>query len=131
MRKFLCLLAILLAISTQQVTAQTAPDEKTEKEVKTLICHDWQVVAMELQGQSYSKEAMGENMFITFYTNGTLSDSMGEDPSTRTKWTYDHKTRTITSGGIEKKILSISDTEMVITATMNGQSTKATLKRID
>jgi len=125
MKKYLFIFFILLASSSFDAIGQSS---LTEQEVKTMLCHKWQAMTMEIQGEKISAD---EDLYITFLKNGTFIDSQEGNNEPNEKWTYTHSTMTITTGGIIKKILKIDDKQLKLRTKMEGQNTIVTLKRVD
>ena len=126
MTKF-TLLAILLFIGSS-VFAQT----QTEKEVKDLLAHKWKLTHVEIGGQKIEVPVGAGDSFLDFKADGTLLKIDSEDEQ-KGKWTYDHKTKTITSkdedGEENYEIVKISDIEFSFKVTDEGQTMIMTLKR--
>jgi len=127
MKKF-PLLAIVLFLFTSSF-AQT----QTEKEVKDLLVHKWKLTHMEQGGQKIEVPAEFGDSFLDFKADGTITeiDSEGQEKG---KWSYDHKTKTITSEVKEEKIkydvLKITATELVMKATVEGMTMSLYMKRV-
>jgi hypothetical protein len=124
MHKYHSLLSILLIVSLSSFSQSRL----TEKETKSLLCHKWKTVSIEIQGE---KEPQDDDLYITFLEDGTFIDSEEGDKRSKEKWIYNHKTRTITTGDVLKKILTINEKELKLSTTMDGQNMIITLKRVD
>ena len=124
MRKQFLFLSILLTTSISSISQSTP----TEQETRTLLCHKWKAISIEIQGE---KESQDEDLYITFLKNGTFIDSEEGNKPSKEKWTYNHKTMTITTGDIIKKILTINEKELKISTKMDGESIILSLKRVE
>src|SRR6185436_10210685 len=85
------LLAILLFIGASAF-AQT----QTEKEIKDLLCHKWKLTHMESGGQKIPVPTEFGDSFLDFKADGTVIEIDASEEQ-KAKWTYDHKTKTITT----------------------------------
>jgi hypothetical protein len=101
---------------------------QTEQETRTLLCHKWKAVSIEIQGE---KESQDEDLYITFLKDGTFIDSDNGNKPSKEKWTYNHKTKTLITGDIIKKIVTINEKELKLSTEMDGQNIIVTLKRVD
>ena len=117
-------LSILLIVSLSSI----CQSRLTVHEIKNLLCHKWKAVSIEIQGE---KESQDEDLYITFLKDGTFIDSEEGNKTSKEKWNYNHKTMTITTGDIIKKILTINEKELKISTKMDGESIILTLKRVD
>ena len=117
-------LSILLIVSLSSI----CQSRLTEQEIKNLLCHKWKAVSIEIQGE---KESQDEDLYITFLKDGTFIDSEEGNKPSKEKWTYNHKTMTITTGDIIKKILTINEKELKISTKMDGESIILSLKRVE
>ena len=116
---------ILLLILSLSSFSQSKP---TEQQIKTMLCHKWKVSTIESQGEKLPAE---EDVYITFRKDGTFIDSQEGGKPSDNKWTYNHKTTTLTTGDVSKKILRITEKELKLSAKMDGQNMILTLKRVD
>ena len=127
MKKFPLLAIVLFLFSAS--FAQT----QTEKEVKDLLAHKWKLTHMEQGGQKMEVPAEFGDSFLDFKADGTITeiDQTGEEKG---KWSYDHKTKTVTSDVKEEKvkyeILKITATELVMKATMEGMTMSLYMKKV-
>lgn len=127
---FIITLALFSTISSTAFAQATKP-QKTESEVKKSICHKWQVVSMQIQGEHVPMDAGEDLYYLTFLQNGTFIDSQDDSSPSDNKWTYNHKTSSITTGGVVKKIVLIEEKKLVLSANMDGGKTLITLKNVD
>ena len=125
MKKYFSIFFILLSFLSFNAHGQP---KLTEQEVKSMLCHKWQVLSMEVEGEQMSAD---EEIYITFLANGTFIDSQEGDQSSKSKWTYSHNTMTVTTGGVAKRILNIDDKQLKFKSKMGGQTAIMTLKRVD
>jgi hypothetical protein len=115
---------ILLLLSCFQGISQTKSTVLSEQETKSLLCHKWRVVSLTVSGEKIPMEK-DDIYVIAFFTDGRFLDSQeGEE-----KWTYNHATRTITTGNVPKKIIRITDTELVLRSKHKEGVAVLTLKR--
>ena len=122
------LVTLLTAISVNAL-GQTSPVPKTEQEVRDLLCHKWQPVSMKENGVILPIEKEDSALYIILFRDGTFVDYFeGNSPSN--KWTYNHKTKTITMAH-ELKIVRIDNKELILTSKTEGVLTTLTLKRVD
>jgi hypothetical protein len=112
------------------VFGQPALSEKTEQEVKDMLCHKWQPVSVEEDGKTIPMEKEDSVIYIIFLKDGTFIDYFeGNSPSN--KWTYNHKTKTVTTAHEAKKIVSLNAKELVLMYKVDGSSSIITMRRID
>jgi len=110
-----------------------AHTQQTEQEVRKLLMHKWKITGMDLDGRTIPMpEEMTE--FFTFKANNIFIDnSDGKD--SKGKWTYNHKTKTITTtedGDIQlHKIVKLTGTDLVVTAKTDEGMSNLLLKRTD
>lgn len=122
------LLAILLFVFASSF-AQT----QTEKEVKDLLVHKWKLTHMGQGGEKTAVPTEFGDSFLDFKADGTITeiDSKGQEKG---KWSYDHKTKTVTSTVKEEvmkyEVLKITETELVIKATIEEMTMSLFLKRV-
>ena len=123
------LLAILLFIGAS-ASAQT----QTEKEIKDQLTHKWKVTHMEQGGQKMPLPAEFGNSFLDLKADGTVL-MIDSEKTERGKWTYDHKTKTVTTVTEEEtqkfEVVKISETELVIKTTMEEMTLGMYLKRVN
>ena len=123
------LLTILLFIGASAF-AQT----QTEKEIKDLLCHKWKLAFVEMGDQKIPPPAEAGDSFLDFKADGSVLeiDKTGEE---KAKWTYDHKTKTITTvdkdGTVKYEIIRISETELIVKATEEGMTFNLIMKRVN
>jgi len=123
------LFAILLFIG-----ASTFAQTQSEKETNDLLSHKWKLTFVEMGGQKIPPPAEAGDSFLDFKADGSLLqiDTTGEE---KAKWTYDHKTKTITTvdkDGTEKyEIIKISETELIVKATEEGMTFNLIMKRVN
>jgi hypothetical protein len=123
MTKILTLSVLLLTIFNYSAFSQLK-----ESEVKSLLCHKWNAVTIETQGEKVQIPP-GEDFSITFLSDGTFVDA--QEKNKKGKWTYSHSTMTITTrGGGVKKILKI-DAKVLKLQTVNEDQDIVTFKRVD
>jgi len=122
------LLAILLFIG-----ASTFAQTQTEKEIKDLLAHKWKLTHIEQAGQKMPVPPEMGDSFLDFKADGTILmiDSEKEEKG---KWSYDHKTKTVTTKSEEEvqkfEVIKISETELLIKATMEEMTIGMYLKRV-
>jgi len=123
------LFAILLFIGASSF-AQT----QTEKEIKDLLAHKWKLTLIEMGGQKLEVPPGVGDSFLDFKADGTIL-KIDPQKEQKGKWTYDHKTKIITTedeDGVEKyEIVKISETEFTFKATHEGQAMTMFLKRVN
>ena len=123
----------LLAIVLFLITASFAQTQ-TEKEVKDLLAHKWKLTHMEEGGQKIAIPTEFGDSFLDFNADGTITeiDSKGQEKG---KWTYDHKTKTITSEVkkevVKYEVIKITETELVIKATLEDMVMNLHMKRVN
>lgn len=115
----------MLLILSISAIGQSKP---TEEKVKTMLCHKWKAVSFEIQGK---KESPDENLYITFFKDGTFIDSQDGAKSSKEKWYYNHETMTLTTGDVSKKIITINEKELKLSTKMDDEIMIVTLKRVD
>lgn len=125
MKKYLLIFLAILSFLSFYAHGQS---KLTEQEVKSMLCHKWQPVSMEVEGEQIS---LDEELYITFLANGTFIEFQEGDQASKSKWTYNHNTMTVTTGGVAKKILRIDDKQLKFKSNMDGQTAIVTLKRVD
>jgi Lipocalin-like domain len=122
------LLAILLF-----VFGSAFSQTQTEKQVKDLLVHKWKLTHMEEGGQKIAVPAEFGDSFLDFNADGTITeiDSKSQEKG---KWSYDHKTKTITSEVkkevVKYEVIKITDTELVIKATIEDMVMNLYMKRV-
>ncbi|MGG9972441.1 hypothetical protein ACQ33O_11665 [Ferruginibacter sp. SUN002] len=124
MHKYLFFLSILMVISLSAISQSNPSEEK----VKTMLCHKWKAVSIEVQGE---KELPEEDLIITFLIDGTFIDSQEGTKPNKEKWEYNHEKMTITTGDVKKKILTINEHELRLSTNIADEIMIVTLKRVD
>ena len=123
MKAYLFIFFTVLASSAFNAIGQS---KLTEQEVKTLLCHKWKLVIMEVQGEQHNVD---DDLFLTFLKDGTFIDSQdGNKP--QKKWTYNHSTMTVKAVGAFK-ILKIDDKGLKLKPIEDKEIISVTLKRVD
>ena len=121
------LLAILLFIGVSAFS-QT----QTEKEIKDLLVTKWKLTHMEQGGQKMELPAEFGESFLDFKADGTVF-MIDSEKSEKGKWTYDHKTKTVSTESEDEKqkfeIIKISPTELVIKGTFEETTMTMYLKK--
>ena len=123
MTKVLTLSILLLTIFNS-----TAFSQLKESEVKSMLCHKWNAVTIEAQGETVNVPP-GEDFSITFLPDGTFIDA--QEKNKKTKWTYSHSTMAITVRGAVNKILKIDAKSLKLQTIKNGEADIWTFKRAD
>jgi hypothetical protein len=135
MRKLL-FISILTLHTTLSITSfgQSTASQKTEQEVKNMLCHKWKVSQMEVQGKRIGFPPDWDASIITFNNDGTLIE-VSEGKSYQGKWTYEHKTMSIITNdkdGIEKQqILKITSNQLIIKSKYQEMPMNLIMQRID
>jgi hypothetical protein len=124
MKTYLFIFFTVLASSAFNAIGQS---KLTEQDVKALLCHKWKVVIMEVEGEQHKVD---EDLYITFLKDGTFIDSQDGNKPPKLKWTYNHSTMTVKTGGV-LKILKIDDKELKLKSIDDGKPIGVTLKRVD
>ena len=123
------LLVILLFIGASSF-AQT----QTEKEIKDLLVHKWKLTHVEQGGQKVPLPAELGDSFLDFKADGTIL-MIDSDATEKGKWSYDHKTKTVTTesdGEVQKfEVMKISVTELYIKGTFEETKMGMYLKRVN
>jgi len=124
------LLVTLLNTISFSVLGQTAHSQKSEQEVLNMLCHKWQPISLKINGEIIPTEKADSALYIIFRKDGTFIDYFeGNSPSN--KWTYNHKTMTITMVNQPGKIFLINDKELVLAYKKDGISSILTLRRLE
>ena len=122
-------LLFFLASFSLVAQGQKSISEKTEQEIRTLICHKWFPDSLQMGGEKISAKIAGiEKDFIYFHRDGTFSDPTTK-PGDKNNWQYNHQTKSITTEGGVKKILVIDERILVLSADMDGEKVKIFLKK--
>jgi len=93
-----------------------------------MLCHKWKAVSIEVQGKT---ELPDEDLYITFFKDGTFKDSQEGVKTSKEKWSYKHETMTLTTGNVTKKILTINEKELKLSTKIDDEVMIVTLKRAD
>ena len=128
--KKLPLLVILLFVG-----AFAFGQTQSEKEVKDLLTHKWKVTHMEMNGQKTPiPEELGE-IFLEMKADGTFIGTEPGGKEEKGKWSYDHKTKTITTvdeeGEKKHELIKVSDTELTIKSDLDGMLISLIMKRVN
>lgn len=127
---FFVVFATTLSTTSIKTLGQSTNSQKSEQEVKDMLCHKWYPVSMKQNGEAIPMEKEDSALYIIFRKDGTFIDYFeGDSPSN--KWTYNHKTMTIITAHEAKKIVRIDDRELVLMYKQDGISLILTLKRYD
>ena len=121
---------LLISLISISVSAQT---EKTEKEMKALLCHKWKVTAVQMDSVRVPAEKFKDKpMYLIFKADGTFIDSTMDFKEDRnSKWVYDHATKTVKADGDIMNIEKLTETELVISGKSEESVMKLYLKRAD
>ena len=130
MQKHIFLALFLVFITAATLSAQTTASPRTEQEIKSLLCHKWQIRILNVAGEDLPMEPGDEKSFVTYFKDGTfLVES--QDGNEKDKWIYNHKNKSIKSSDVVKKIEFIDEKKLVLSITTDGLVTKMTLARVD
>ncbi len=135
MSKFL-LVSFLCLLIPLSFTAYGQPKlpQKTEREVKMMLCHRWKLTHMEASGKRMKlPPEMGEAT-VTFNSDGTLIEA-DEGQRFAGKWAYIHKSMSLITddrdGKQKQTILKITPAQLILKADYQGMAMNMIMSRID
>jgi hypothetical protein len=112
--------------------AQTQLKERTEEDVKKLLCNNWHIIAQETQGKKTIMPA-GEKAYMNFKKDGILIMGNPGNAAENCRWSYEHKASKIKFLLMGEEdfftIVSISPTGLILLHTSEGYPIKVFLKR--
>ena len=110
---------------------------RSEKEIKELLAHKWKPTHLEEGGQKMLAPAEADDWFIDIKADGTLI-TLDSEGLKKGKWSYDYKTKNFIfiheidpSDPWKFEVIKISDSEIVIKATLDGITTTMYFKRVN
>jgi hypothetical protein len=110
-------LLIFCCASLLSAFSQDASKPLAEQDVKSLLCHKWNLSYLEGMGKKISVPGKSPQLLLEFVKDGTLNEKAGKKNYTG-KWSYNHDTHIITTndqdGKEEYTIVNISEAELVI-----------------
>ena len=135
MKQFSLLLSGTLIFSLLFSTslAQTPLKDLTEDGVKSLLCNNWKITVVEVEGQKILMPPERKG-FMNFKKSGILSIYSDTNDIDNSNWTYVHKEYKIKTKSKDEsdffEIINISSTELVLLHTSEGYPVKIFLKRV-
>lgn len=133
MQKTIALFLLIFSLSTIGFS-QSAVSKLTEAQIKTAICHKWQLSYLEGKGRKINIPKNKATLILGFTNDGKLFESDGNKEYKGT-WTYNHASLTITTNdkdGDEKHVVvDVTNDQLILKSKFKGIPFNMGLQKAD
>jgi len=124
---------IVFTMLSSNAFSQSNVQNKSEEEIKILLCQKWKLMRFEAQGKPISLPSASKEFYMIFKTGGGFKKvDTGEFEG---KWRYSHKTRTLSidddwEGARTYKIVNITRDKLILSFKFGKETVEMFLERI-